>query len=96
MNSADWNTLLSLLEARDWKWSDETLYAPRETMWLMREPWADPVQVFFERMEGRLTRIQRNLAAAGEADREQVANALSDVAILVDVLRDLTRRSDGL
>ena len=76
--------LFSLLERCDWKWRDDIIYAPNETMCLSRnEPWVGDVVDFYERMCGRRRRVHAN------RDKWDSNSAFADVDSLVVALETL-------
>ena len=70
--------LFVLLEREGWFWRDNLIYSPKETMWLSGDkPWTHDVVDFYERMNGRLARIETTCGCD---------EAVSDTASLVSVL----------
>jgi hypothetical protein len=81
-------TLFDALQEKGWHSREDFLYAPNESMGLMKsQPWVEDLQDFHERMIGRLERIQRNRDNYKiEADYNNVFN---DTAGLVEVLKKM-------
>jgi hypothetical protein len=72
--------LFAALQDRGWRWKEDVIYAPHGTMWLMRErPWEGDLGDLIERMEGRCSRISRNLLDGYE-------HALDNTRLLVAAL----------
>ena len=80
--------LLAALGKIGWNYKQQSIYAPNETMWLSVScPWMQDLPDFFERMKGRLARIQGNKeihASLGEYQK-----VVDDVTGLSEVLRKM-------
>jgi hypothetical protein len=77
--------LFAALEDRGWRWKDDFIYAPHETMWLMRRyPWSGDLQDFIARMRGRLGRVST-------ASLQGFEEVLHDTQLLVDALVSVRR-----
>ncbi len=77
--------LFVALLKRDWKRKGDFIYAPHESMWLLRDsPWQGDLADFIERMEGRASRIAKHQAGDFEQARD-------DAISLIAALRSLTK-----
>ena len=54
------STLFTLLADVGWRWRDDTLFAPYESIWLSRPAWTEDLQDFHKRMVRRVERIENN------------------------------------
>jgi hypothetical protein len=80
--------LLESLLANEWTIEGDSIYAPRETIWLLRaDPWQGDLADMLERMQGRLQRIYN--FASTQADRVSSQDAIDDTRGLVCVLQSL-------
>ena len=83
LNDEQKDRLFGALQRLGWEWRDAVIYAPNETIFLMKErPWEGDLADFIERMEGRLARIANNRFEGFE-------RALGDTRLLVTALRSL-------
>jgi hypothetical protein len=81
-------TLFDSLQERGWHWREDFLYAPNESMWLLKsQPWIEDLQNFHERMIGRLERIQRNRNT--HKTEAEYKNVFNDTAGLIEVLKKM-------
>jgi hypothetical protein len=80
--------LLAALEKIGWHYKEQFIYAPNETMWLLVScPWTEDLPDFFERMKGRLSRIQNNKGSPAAIVEYQ--KGVDDVTGLIEVLRKM-------
>ncbi len=90
MQDARWSELKQRLLDNGWVWRDDTLYAPRETMWFQTSSENPDFAMFRDRMSIARDATSRTVDRAEDIDVDQVAlheDLVSLVAALDDVLQ---------